>query len=178
MDVTRLRSGELLTGASAVALLAVMFLDWFGDASAWSSLSVLRVLLVATAAMGLLLVALTVVPRPVAMPVAASVITIGVAALTFLPVAFRVLVNEPGTNAEVGVGAGAYLGLALVAAVGYCTWRTLADERTTIAAARRQTERVLAVRGAARPAPPAQAAVTPGPPDAMADPPRPDAPDG
>jgi hypothetical protein len=153
MDPTRLRLGELLTGACALGLLGVMFLDWFGGRDAWQ-LSTGRVLLVALVALGLLVVALTLTARPVAMPVAATVITIGVAAIVVLYVLYRVVVNEPGPNAVVDVETGAYAGLALTLGVGAGAWIALGDERTGAAASRRQAERVLAVRGAARPAPP------------------------
>jgi hypothetical protein len=153
MDLTRLRLGEMLTAACALGLLGVMFLDWFDGRDAWQ-LSTGRVLLVALIACALLVVVLTVTARPVAMPVAATVITVGVAGLVLLYVLYRVVVNEPGPNDVVGVETGAYLGLALTAGVAAGTWIAMADERTDAPASRRQAERVLAVRGAARPAPP------------------------
>jgi len=140
MDVRRLRSGELLAGTGSVGLLVVMFLAWFGGRSAWESMPVVRVVLVALVLCGLTIVVLTVTSRTVAMACSAATITVGVGALALLLVAYRVVVNEPGTNGDVAIDAGA--------------WRTLADERTRTAASLEQTERVLAVRGPPRPPPP------------------------
>ena len=47
MDLRRLRSGELLAGVGAAALLAVMFGGWFGGESAWETMAIARVVLVA-----------------------------------------------------------------------------------------------------------------------------------
>jgi hypothetical protein len=81
-------------------------------------------------------------------------ICVAVAALTALYLLFRIAVNEPGPDAGSDIGLAAYLGLALVVGCGAGAWRALADERTGSSASLRQTERVLAVRGAPRPAPP------------------------
>jgi hypothetical protein len=163
MDLRRLRSGELLAGAGAVALLVVMFLDWFGGRSAWESMAIARVVLVALIVCGLTLVVLTVTSRTVALACSAATITVGVGALALLLVVYRVVVNEPGTNAVVSIDAGAYAGLALVLAVTAGGWRTLADERTRTAASLEQTERVLAVRGPPRAPPPARDPGRPAP---------------
>ena len=155
MDLRRLRSGELLAGACAAGLLAVMFSDWFGGASAWETMAIARVALVALVLCALALLVLT-VSRTVAMATSAATITIAVGTIASLLVVYRVVINEPGTNAVVSVDAGAYLGLALVAGVIAGAFRALADERTRAPASLRQTERVLAVRGAPRDAPPAR----------------------
>jgi lysylphosphatidylglycerol synthetase-like protein (DUF2156 family) len=156
MDIRRLRSGELLAGASAAGLLLVMFVEWFGRRSAWETMAVARVVLVALVLCGLTLVVLTVTSRTVAMACSAATITVGAGAIALLLVVYRVVVNEPGSNASVTIDLGAYLGLLLVLGVIAGAWRTLADERTATAASRRQTERVLAVRGPPRAAPPAR----------------------
>lgn len=159
----RLRSGELLAGAGALGLLAVIFIAWFGGESAWEALPVIRVFLAATAAMALVLVVVTATDRPIALPVAAGVITAGVALVTWLLVFYRVVVNEPGPNAAVHLDTGAYAGLLLVSAVVAGAWRAMQDERTGSELSRRQTERVLAVRGTPRPPPPARDPSRPAP---------------
>jgi hypothetical protein len=153
MDLRRLRSGELLAAVSAVGLLLAMFLEWFGGGSAWETLTIGDVLLLALAALALTLVVLTITARPVAMAGSAASITVGFAGLVLLYLLYRIVVNEPGTDAGQAIGAGAYLGLVLAFGCGAGAWRALADERTDSPHAVRQTERVLAVRGAARPAP-------------------------
>jgi hypothetical protein len=156
MDLRRLRSGELLAGLGAAGLLLDMFLSWFGGRSAWQSMPIGRVVLVALVVCGLTIVVLTVTSRTVAMACSAAAITVGVGGLALLLVVYRVVVDEPGPNATVAVRTGAYVGLALVLGVVVGAWRTLADERTGTAASLRQTERVLAVRGAPRKPPPAR----------------------
>jgi len=155
MELRRLRSGELLAAVSAVGLLTVMFEPWFGGATGWESLTLLRVPLVITASLALAVVVLT-VSRTVAMACSAAAITVGVGTLTLLLLLYRVAINEPGPDAAGDIGLGAYLGLLCVLGCVAGAWRTLADERTNAATSLRQTERVLAVRGAPRPAPPAR----------------------
>jgi hypothetical protein len=132
-----------------------MFEAWFGGASGWESLTLLRVPLVITALLALAVVVLT-VSRTVAMACSAAAITVGVGTLTWLLVLYRVAINEPGTDAAGDIGLAAYLGLLCVLGCVAGAWRTLADERTNAVTSLRQTERVLAVRGAPRPAPPAR----------------------
>jgi hypothetical protein len=162
VDLRRLRSGELLAGASAVGLLAVLFADWFGGRSGWETMTIARVVFVLLILSALTLVAFT-LTRTVAMATSIATITIAIGALALLLVVYRVVINEPGPNALVSVDLGAYLGLLLVIGVLAGAWRTLADERTGAALSRRQTERVLAVRGAPRTAPPARDPSRPAP---------------
>ncbi len=154
MDVRRLRSGELLTAAGAIGLAALLFTDWFGGQSGWSALTIGRVLLVLTILLALTLVVFTLSARAVSMATSASVITIAIGTLALLYLLYRVGIDEPGRNALVSVEIGAYLGLLCVLAIVAGTWRALGDERKDSAISLSQTERVLAVRGAARAAPP------------------------
>ncbi|HUR85740.1 MAG TPA: hypothetical protein VMY78_10380 [Solirubrobacteraceae bacterium] len=154
MNLGLLRRGELLAGLGAAALIFLMFLDWFGGRSAWEALTIGRFLLVAIALLALTLVVLTVTARPVAMAGSAASITVGAAGLVLLYLLFRIVVDEPGPDAGADIGAGAYLGLLSVLGCAAGAWRALGDERTDAPASLRQTERVLAVRGAPRPAPP------------------------
>lgn len=154
MDVRGLRSGELVTGLGAAGLAVVMFVSWFGGRSAWETLTVGRVLLVLTIALATTVVVITLRRRAVSMAMSAATVTVGVATLTLLYLLYRVGIDEPGRNGLVSIDAGAYLGVACVLLILAGAWRTLADERTGAATSLRQTERVLAVRGAPRPAPP------------------------
>jgi len=154
MDVRALRGGELVTALGAAGLAVVMFVSWFGGRSAWETLTVGRVLLLLTIALATTLVVLTLRRRAVSMATSAATVTVGVGTLTLLYLLYRVGIDEPGRNGMVSIDAGAYLGLACMLLILGGAWRTLADERTGAAASLRQTERVLAVRGAARPTPP------------------------
>jgi hypothetical protein len=158
MDVRGLRSGEVVAGAGAGGLAVLMFTDWFGGRSAWDTLTVGRVLLVLTIALAATLVVITLRKRAVSMAMSAATVTIGVGAITLLYLLYRVGIDEPGRNGLVSIDAGAYLGVACLLLILAGAWRTIADERTAAAASLRQTERVLAVRGAPRQPPPAREA--------------------
>ena len=154
MDVRRLGRGELVAGAGAIGLGGALFADWFGERSAWTTLTVGRVLLALTVLLAVTLVAITLRARAVALATSAATLTIGIGALALVLVLYRVAIDEPGRNGQVSVDAGAYLGLGCLLLTLAGAWRSLADERTGVPASLRQTERVLAVRGAPRPAPP------------------------
>lgn len=154
MDLRRLRGGELLATAGAIGLAVVLFVDWFGGRSGWSTLTVGRVLLVLTIALALTFVVITLSARAVSMATSSATVTVGFGTLTLLYLLVRVGIDEPGVNALVSVDAGAYLGVLCVVGIIAGAWRALADERTASPVSLDQTERVLAVRGAARPAPP------------------------
>ena len=154
MDLRRLRSGEILTCAGALGLSAVLFMDWFGGRSGWSTMTVGRVLLVLTIVLAMTLVVVTLGARAVSMATSAATVTIGVGSPALILLLYRVGLDEPGRNALVSVDAGAYLGLLCMLAIVAGAWRALGDERTRSAISLRQTERVLGVRGAARSAPP------------------------
>ena len=154
MDLRRLRSGELVVAAGAAGLAVAMFLDWFGGRSAWETLTLGRLLLVVTIALAATLVVMTLSRRAVSMATSAATVTIGVGTLALLYLLYRVGIDEPGPNGLVSIDTGADAGLAFVLAIVGGAWRTLDDERTNAASSLRQTERVLAVRGAPRPPPP------------------------
>ena len=154
MDVRRLRSGELVTAAGALGLAVVLFADWFGGRSGWSTMTVGRVVLALTIVLALTLVLVTLSARAVSMATSAAVVTIGIGTLALIYLLYRVGVDEPGRNAHVAVDAGAYLGMLCLLAILAGALRTLRDERTDTAISQEQTERVLAVRGAPRQPPP------------------------
>jgi hypothetical protein len=154
MDVRGLRSGELVTGFGAAGLAVIMFSSWFGGRSAWETLTLGRLLLVLTIALATTLVVFTLRRRAVSMAMSAATVTVGIGTITLLYLLYRVGIDEPGRNGDVSIDGGAYLGLACALLILGGAWRTLADERTGAARSLDQTERVLAVRGAARPPPP------------------------
>jgi hypothetical protein len=95
--------------------------------------------------------------RAESMANSSATVTVAIGTLTLLYLLVRVRIDEPGVNALVSVDLGAYRGLLGVVAMVGGAWRGLADERTASAISLRQTERVLAVRAAARSAPPERA---------------------
>jgi drug/metabolite transporter (DMT)-like permease len=131
----RLRDGELIAGAGAVALLVALFLGWYSGASAWQAFSVLDVVLALVALLALALVLAQATRESPSVPVALSVLTAVAGALATLFVLYRIL-NQPGPNDAVEVEAGAWIGLVAAALVAVGGGRSL---------------RVEAIPGAARP---------------------------
>jgi hypothetical protein len=151
----RLRSGELLAGAGAVALLVLLFFDWFlpevrprivetsgrvvgaePHLSGWTSLGwVLLVLLLVVIVLAIWLAASTLFEAAVSQPVAAGVLLSAVATVTFVVLLVRVTIAQPGlgtglADEAVAVQLPAYLGLVAMAVILVGGWRSMADERT------------------------------------------------
>ena len=167
MRPTRLRRGELVAGAGALLLLVTLFMHWYTGSDGyylpqdgWGSVGWLVLIPVVLAiAVALALVVATLIERDsTAIPVAIGVVTVPLGLLATPAVVVRLLA-EPGlgsglTDAQVEVELPAFLGLAGAVAILVGAWIAIGDERTDSAAAREQTERALAVRGAPRPVPP------------------------
>ena len=168
MKLRRLRSGETTALVGALALAVLLGLDWFflstPDARVGAHESGIRslgwfaeLLLLATILCALALAFFTVAHRATAVPVLLGVFTSVFGAIAFLTIVFR-LVFQPSLGVEAGDGdveveLPAYLALVAAAAIAYGGWRTMADERTHTPESVEQTEDVLRVRGAPRPAP-------------------------
>jgi hypothetical protein len=150
VSLRRLRAGEWLAAAGAVALLAALFLDWFelqvrarltepagrfvSDAPAatgWSSLGwLLAVVLLVVLALAAWLVAATAGDAPVSQPVMAAVLLSALAPVALVALAVRVAVAQPGADEAVAAQPAAYVGLAALAVVVAGAWRSIGDERT------------------------------------------------
>jgi hypothetical protein len=143
----RLRDGDLIAGAGAVALLAAMFLHWYGaagidvppgatgyaplsgaEATAWQAFDVLDVILALLALVPLALVVMQMTRRSPAVPVALSVLTWVAGMLAALLILYRI-VNQPGPNDLVDVQAGAWLGLLAALVIAGGGWRSTRVER-------------------------------------------------
>jgi hypothetical protein len=133
----RLRSGEWIAGASAIALLAVfLLLPWYGytalphapEITGWQEFTHLRWLIVVTVAAALALALLQAACQAPALPVTLSVIASVLGALTSLWLIYRVLIEVPGSHGELTQRPAAYVGLlcALVLTVG--AFRSLRTE--------------------------------------------------
>lgn len=167
MNLRLLPWGDVLAFTAGIALLVVLSLEWYGGESGWGGLTVLRFFLALVALSGIALGIAGALERSVALPVAASVLALPLGLLATL----TLLIRTPFELGD-GIGAGAWLGLLCVFAISLGAFRSMKDEGTHTAHAKAQTERVLAVRGAPRPAPPAQAqapaasrSVDPSPPE-------------
>jgi hypothetical protein len=136
VELSRLRPGDILAGVGGVALLAVMFLDWYAlslgglvpvGVNAWQAFDVTDVILALTALSGIGVAVLTASRRSPALPVAAGVLTSTLGALALLLVFYRIL-NQPGPNQFVEVKLGAFLGFLCVLAVAVGGYRAIRDE--------------------------------------------------
>jgi hypothetical protein len=136
----RLRDGEWIAGAGAVALLASMFLHWYGlavsfgpldvggpEATAWQAFGVLDVVLALLALVPLALVVTQATRQSPAVPVFFSVLTVVAGALAALLILYRI-VNQPGPNDLVDVQAGAWLGFLAAVIVTGGGWRSMRVE--------------------------------------------------
>jgi uncharacterized membrane protein len=127
----RLRDGEWIAGAGGVALVAAMFLHWYGagpvEVTAWQAFDVLDVVLALLALVPLGLVVTQATRRSPSIPVAFSVLTTLAGGLAALLVLYRI-VNQPGPNDLVEVQAGAWLGFVAALVVAAGGWRSLRVE--------------------------------------------------
>jgi hypothetical protein len=137
----RLRIGEWIAAAGGVALLVVMFLDWYAVVvsvdpgfelsagfDAWESFDVIDLVLAIVAALAIGLAVLQATQRSPALPVGAGVLTTVAGAVAVVLVAYRII-NQPGDNEFVEVRIGAWLGLAATLAIAGGGWASLHDER-------------------------------------------------
>ena len=184
MGVNRLRRGEAIAAGGAVALLADMFLKWYGfslaDAAggagaaralgvdvglarsftAWQAFDILDLFLLLVILVAIGLAVLTLTQRAAALPVAASVITTALGILATLLVLIRI-VDQPGSNTLVDAEYGAYLGLLCCAAIAVGGWLSMRDEGTSLEDAGRQVRRAANEPGG-RPDEPGGAPAAPG----------------
>ena len=126
-----LRDGEWIAGAGGVALLAALFLHWYGsgpfEATAWQAFDVLDVVLALLALVPLGLVLAQATRRSPSIPVALSVFTAIAGVLAALLILYRIA-NQPGPNELVDVQAGAWLGLVASLVIAGGGWRSLRVE--------------------------------------------------
>jgi hypothetical protein len=104
MDVRRLRPGEWLAGIGGAALLAVMFMDWYGSdgegaqANAWEAFSVVDIILAIAGLLGVALAAITAAHRAAAVPIAVASLLGSIGGLAALVLIWRVI-DVPGSGA-------------------------------------------------------------------------------
>lgn len=134
MNLVRLRAGEWLAAAAAVAIAVTLALPWYGararedTVTGFESFAVIDVLLLVVAAVGLTLAILQATRTSPALPVAFGVLTVTTGLIAVLLVLYR-LINEPGPDDFIEVRAGAWLGLAAVVALTAGGWLSIANER-------------------------------------------------
>jgi hypothetical protein len=143
VELNRVRPGEWVAAAGGVALLVVMFLDWYaaggtttvGDRrvsvsvgfDAWEAFGVTDILLALAAAIAVGTAVITASRRSPALPVAGSVITSTAGILAVLLVLYRIL-NQPGPNEFIEVKWPAFLGFLCTLAIAAGGWHSMRDE--------------------------------------------------
>jgi hypothetical protein len=134
------RPGEVLAGAAGLALLGLLFVDWYGTTiafgaldrldlglTAWEAFSVTDIVLALVAVLAIALAVTNAAGRGPALPVALGVLTSTAGLAATLLVLYRI-VNQPGPNDVIEVRTGAWLALAATAAVFFGGWLALSDE--------------------------------------------------
>jgi len=165
-DASRLRSGELIAGVSAVLLFIVMFLSWYGlklntgslgtfalpnvSYDAWDAFSVIDLILLLTVIVALALVVTQATQRSPAIPVSLSVLTTTLAGLSVLLIVFRMIdppsiVDVPAVldaHLDRTLDIGIYLGLVASLGILYGGYRSMRVEGLAPRDARTEIETV------------------------------------
>lgn len=163
MKLSRLRSGERLALAGAIALAILLGLNWFflsaPEAVVGQHESGIRSLgwFAAFLLIALILLALgqaffTLTQRATAMPIILSVLTFSIGLIATLVVLLRLLLWQPhlgvdAGRADVDIELWGYLGLFATMAITAGGWVAILDERTDAAESIEQTEEALRARG-------------------------------
>jgi hypothetical protein len=153
MDLRRLRFGDWVMGIGGLAVLLVMFLEWYepvaregnliliarGDptVNAWEAFAVTDVILALAALMGVAAFVLAVTQPTAAVPLAIASLTALFSILTLLLVILRVIwppdldvaVPAFGTDLETGRATGAWLGLVATTILAGGALASIRDER-------------------------------------------------
>jgi hypothetical protein len=115
MTLRKLTVGEVIAGLAGAVLFAMLFGPWFGGDTGWSSLTVVLVLVLISAALGVILLVATAFQRSQAYPVAAEVFGFAFAAVTTVILLIELLLRS-------SPGWAAWLGLVAVAGVALGSW--------------------------------------------------------
>ncbi|MGI8428318.1 MAG: hypothetical protein ACR2OB_03225 [Solirubrobacteraceae bacterium] len=133
----RLRAGELIAGAGALALLgSMLLLEWFGSSAprtaasnsvnGWHGLTHLRWLILLTIVAVIVLVALQGVRPAPALPAVMSLIVSVLGVLTVVALLYRVVIDVPGAHLHQRLGA--FLGLLSSLILAYGGYASLRQE--------------------------------------------------
>jgi hypothetical protein len=145
MDFARLRFGDWVMGIGGVAVLLVMFVDWYelpeiilGNQSAgiigfsaWEAFAVNDVILAVAAVMAITAAVLTAIQPTAAVPLALASLTTVVSILALVLVTIRVIWPPDVTDGvfETGRTTGAWLGLIATALLTAGCLASIRDER-------------------------------------------------
>jgi hypothetical protein len=123
---SRVRLPELIVGVAALALMVDAFaVRWYGSGDAWSTLTVLRYLILLCAVGGLAVLCVQGGCRAPAVPICTTTIELLLSLLTTVTLAYRVLAGPPGLPSSAPARAGVYVGLALCIAIALGAYRSM-----------------------------------------------------
>jgi hypothetical protein len=129
----RLRFGDWIMGLGGLAVLAVMFLDWYerGPAgfSAWESFAVNDVILAVVAVMAIAAFLLTVILPTAAVPLALASLSALVSVIALVLVALRLIWTPDVEGFDTDRTTGAWLGLVATATLVAGCLASIRDER-------------------------------------------------
>lgn len=174
MDLNKLNQGEKIAAGSAIALFIIMFLSWYTvdtpagipspSLSAWDAFSLIDIVLLVTAVVGVGAAVLRASEADVDVPASQAVTVLG--ALSFLLILFRII-SAPSWSAfgvdvaDTSVSYGVFLGLIAVAGIAYGGYRAMQEEGTSFADA---ADRLGGGPSGGSPPPPPPPSSTPPPP--------------
>jgi hypothetical protein len=128
MDLRRVRVWEWLTGLAGAALLASLFLPWYGEGgrslTGWESFAVIDVVLAVAALLAIALPAVAAAQRTAAVPQALTALVLLVGYPAIVLVAIRLL-NIPGD--DLGREAGVFAAALSLIALLYVDSRSMGD---------------------------------------------------
>jgi hypothetical protein len=121
MDPRRLRAGEWLAGLGGAALIASLFLPWYGrgpaDLSGWEAFDAIDVVIAVLALGGPALAVLAATQRTTAIPIAfAALVTLDALVVAVIVLLRLLNLPEPASERDLGVYVG--VGAALVMLAG------------------------------------------------------------
>jgi len=146
MDVNQVRRGELIAGVAGVALIIIMFLEWWsipgGSAAgallsqagfdttfnAWQASDLNDIIWFITALFAVALGLLAASQANLNMPVALSAVTAGLGILSLVLIVIR-LIDPPG---ELDRSYGVWLGLIAIIGIAYGSWITMQEDEASV----------------------------------------------
>lgn len=133
MSLRRLRSGELIALAGAIAMIVALTQPWYenaqGKLDAWDTFGPTVVLLILATAGAVALVVATLTERSTALPIAAAVWSTLFGLVAVIAAIVRLL-ERPEHATSLCVGA--WLGLVGAVAILAGSWQAMRDERTEL----------------------------------------------
>lgn len=145
MDISRLRTGEWMTGIGGILLFVSLFLPWYGFSagagavvvgdswSAWTALGGIDWLLFIIAAIAIVTTVLTALGRSISLPITLSAITAALGIVALALIVFRIIDNPaPGVASDfISMRWGIFVALVAAAVLTVGSWLVMQSEGVT-----------------------------------------------